>query len=76
MNIEQKHKIPSGDSIDPGSTDGLHTTKTENSVGDQQLGLSSAMEGATTKSFSWSVRKVVILASLCLVSAFSFGALS
>ena len=33
-------------------------------------------EEATAQSFSWSLLKAVILASLCLVSLLSFGALS
>lgn len=76
MNMERQDKIPSGESFDPGSTDALHATMPENNVGEHELGLSSAAEGETTKSFSWSLRKVVILASLCRVIALSFGTLS
>ena len=73
--MDEKGRIPSNDSIDPGSIDGKHMKKAENNVGDQEVGLSSA-EKATTKDFSRLLRKVAILASLCLVTVLPFIALS
>lgn len=76
MKMEQKDEVPSNDSIESGSIDKLQgTRKAENNVTDHNLSL-PLPEEATAKSFSRLVGKVVILASLCLVSALSFGALS
>ncbi|KAL9988691.1 hypothetical protein ACROYT_G003165 [Oculina patagonica] len=50
--------------------------KAETKVSDHELGSALLAEEASTQRFSWSLRKVVILASLCLVPVLSFGALS
>ncbi|KAL9988687.1 hypothetical protein ACROYT_G003161 [Oculina patagonica] len=72
--MEGKEPIPRNGSIELDSFNGLHMEKAETS--DYEVGSASLAEEATTQSFSWSLRKVVILASLCLVPILSFGALS
>ena len=49
----------------------------ESYVGDHEVGSLSALESQQqmSQSFSWSVRNVAILASLCVVVVLSFGAL-
>ncbi|KAL9988692.1 hypothetical protein ACROYT_G003166 [Oculina patagonica] len=74
--MERKDLIPSNDSIEPDSFNRLHMKKAETKISDQELGSALSAEEATTQKFSWSLRKVAILASLCLVPVFSFGALS
>lgn len=78
MTKEQKDQMLSNDSIESDTSDRLHTKKDENDVGDHELGSSSAQESRepTSQSFSWSVRNVAILASLCIVTVLSFAALS
>lgn len=69
--MEQKSLAPSTDSIEIDNFSG----QVENNASDHELSAVS-VEEAITQSFSWSTRKVVILASLCLVTVLSFGALS
>ncbi len=76
MNMERKGLMPSNDSIEPDSFKALQMEKAETSVRDHELGSALSANEATTQRFSWSPRKVVILASLCLVTVLSFGALS
>lgn len=74
MNKQQKGQIPStSDTVDR-----LHTKKDEDSVDDHNLGSSSTQESQQqmSQSFPWSLRNVVILASLCVVVVLSFAALS
>ncbi|XP_078362700.1 uncharacterized protein LOC144646870 [Oculina patagonica] len=76
--MEGKDLIPSNDSMimEPDSFNGLHMKKAENKVSDHESGSVLSAEEATTQRFSWSLRKVTILASLCLDSVFSYEALS
>ncbi|KAL9988699.1 hypothetical protein ACROYT_G003173 [Oculina patagonica] len=74
--MEQKDPMSSSDPIESDSFNGLHIDKAETKVSDHELGSVLSAEEATTQRFSWSLRKVVILASLCLVTALSFAALS
>lgn len=78
MTKEQKDQILSNDSVESDTSDRLHTKKDENDVSDHELGSSSAQGGREpiSQSFSWSVRNVAILASLCIVTVLSFAALS
>ena len=78
MNKEQKDQMPSKDSIESDTSDRLHTKKDENNLGDHELGSSSAQGGQEpiSQSFSWSIRNVAILASLCVVTVLSHAALS
>ncbi|XP_078362675.1 MFS-type transporter SLC18B1-like [Oculina patagonica] len=76
MNMERKDLIPSNDSIESDSFSGIHMEKAQTNVSGHELGSAFSAGEATTQSFSWSFRKVVILASLCLVTALSDGALS
>ena len=71
IKMEQKGLTSSTGSIEIDT----FSDQTENNASDHELSAVSE-EKATTQSFSWSIRKVVILASLCLVTVLSFGALS
>lgn len=68
--------MPSNDSIDYDSCKGLHLEKPENNVSEHELDSALSAAEEIAPSFSWPLRKVVVLASLCLVTGFSFGALS
>ena len=76
--MEGKGLIPNNDSIGSDSFNEIFKEKAEGNfnVSDHELESALLAEEATTQSFSWSLRKAVILASLCLVSLLSFGALS
>ena len=75
--MERKGLIPTNDSFEYDSSNGLHTEKAEmNNISDHELGSELSEDDATPQSFSWSLRKVVLLASLCLVCVVSFGVLS
>ena len=76
--MERKGLIPSNDSIEYDSFNDNFMEKAESNfdVSDHELGSALLAEEATTQSFSWSLRKVVTLASLCLVTVLSFGAFS
>ena len=69
--MEGKGLIASTDSIDSDSI-----KMAENNVSDHEISSALLTEKATTQSFSWSLRKLVTLASLCLVMFLSFGAFS
>ena len=76
MNKQQKDQVPSkSDTLDR-----RHKKKDEDSVDDRDhnLGSSSTQESLQqmSQSFPWSLRNVVILASLCVVVVLSFAALS
>lgn len=73
----QKDQIPSNKSPESDTSDRLHTKMGESYVGDHEVGSLSALESQQqmSQSFSWSVRNVAILASLCVVVVLSFGAL-
>jgi len=72
MNKEQKDQRPSKSD----TFARLHTKKDEDR--DHDLGSSSTQESQQqmSQSFPWSLRNVVILASLCVVVVLSFSALS
>ena len=77
--MERKGLTPSNDSIESDSFNEIFKEKAERNfdVSDHELGSALLAEEATTKSrFSWSLLKAAILASLCLVTVLSFGALS
>ena len=65
------------DSIEPESFDDkLHMKKAANNLSDSHELSSSSVEKATPQSLLRSPRKVVILASLCLITALSFETLT
>lgn len=74
--MEQKGLIPSNDSTESDSCKGQHLKKPEKNASEHELDSALSAGEDTTQSFSWRLRKVVVLASLCLVTFFSFGALS
>ena len=76
MNMGRKGLIPSNDSIESDSFNDSFMKKAEDNVSDHELGSALIVEEETTQIFSWSLRKVVTLASLCLVTVLSFAALS
>lgn len=72
MSTKRNDKIPSNDSILSDSFDGLHMKNPENNISDQELALISTADLEVT----WSLRRVAILAPLCLITVLSDGALS
>ena len=76
--MEGKGLIPKDDSIESDSFNEILKEKAKRNfnVSDHELESALLAEEATTQSFSWSLGKAVILASLCLVLLLSFGALS
>ncbi|KAJ7350095.1 hypothetical protein OS493_038489, partial [Desmophyllum pertusum] len=78
--MEQKDRIPSSDSNEPDSFDGRlnMTERAEINLSDphEHSSDSSSSEKETSQSVSSTPRKVVILASLCLIAAIQFEALS
>lgn len=77
MEIKPKDLTPSNVSLEIDSFNSLYMEKAENNVSDHELDSAPAPEEeAAAQSFSWSLRKVVILSSLCLLTVLSYGALS
>ena len=76
MNKQRKDQVPNNRD----TFARLHTKKDEDSVDDRDhdLGSSSTQESQQqmSQSFPWSLRNIVILASLCVVVVLTFSALS
>ena len=78
---EQNGQKPGNESLESETSDRLHTKMDENDVGDHKVASSSTLEEdqqQMSQSFSWSVRNVAVLASLCVAAALLhvFAALS